>query len=156
MRYVSAILLFILYGCSAQYHEKKFYKKGGTFDCVPDSVLVINTVVDSSGNILTTDTVTRTEWKSQVTYVPKYVYRYKYKTEKLHAEVTNDSINEENKTERTKARNENKTERTTVRQENHTERVENRCKWWIWLLIGFGIGIASRYIWKIIKIYLKL
>lgn len=93
------------------------------------------------------------------------------KQHKQDAGVNKQDVKEDGKTQRTQAKEEGKTERTQAKQEGKTERVEAKqdgytartqtrqeektkrgCKWWLWLMIGFGLAkIPFRNLLKLIK-----
>lgn len=71
------ILSLILSACSYQFHEKKFYQKGGTFNCIADTITITDTIIDSVGNVVvvTRDSIIT---KPVINHVPRYVYKYRY------------------------------------------------------------------------------
>ena len=135
-RFILISLLFI-YGCSAQYHENKFYKKGGTFKCEPVTDTFYDTIINDVGDtlIIRSDT---TIFKPVISYVPKYVYKYLYKTiksvEKQETKQTNIKANANVKNNKQSER----TKRAVTRNENRLKRL---FPWIGWLIALFMLLI---------------
>ncbi len=137
------IIALFLFSCrTAEYHEKKFYQKGGTFICKNDTISVHDTIIDSLGNeiIIVRDSIIS---KPVISYVPKYVYRYKYLERKAELKAETKQIKAAVKINRTNKKAQTK----QVKQVEKTK----RWSWWIW----FVIGIISKTIWDAIYPILK-
>lgn len=137
--YWSIILLlmfFCLISCkSPQWHLNQFKKKGGKINCISDTIQVLDTLVINGDTIY--------HWrpkivvKDSIHYLTKYELKYKYKTDK-----SNNKLEEKKAKEETKQnRSDNSVEKVKERQENKTERA--KLIWWIWLIIGWLLGIIT-------------
>ena len=152
LRYFIAVLsaLYILSGCNTPNHliksiqrkENKLALKGVT---VPKDTIystdTLITILTSNDTTYITKEITHT-LKPEVVYKTRwetrYETKYKYKTVKVENKAMIDSLRQELK---------NTKENTKVK------RIENRkSKWWLWLLIGFGLGILSRFLLSFAKI----
>ena len=145
------VLLFVLYGCSAQYHLNKAIKKGykceqtgdtiriTTLDSIPviiNDTIVWEKIINTKDTIIKYNTVyvpktrldKRIEYKIQVKtlYKDRVVYKYKYRAEGKKAE-----------TEVKKAKLEVK---------------KNQPKsnfFWLGVLVGILLSIIISLLWKI-------
>ena len=136
------LILIALCGCSQQFHEKKFYQKGGTFKCEQETITLTDTIFkDGKIQIVKRDSIVS---KPVIEYVPKYVYRYKYLTQKLESKesIKKEKINAKNDVKINKQ--DSKTKRTNIRQ---TEK-SKRSKWYVWLLTGIAIGFVLSFLIK--------
>ena len=146
---LTALLLFN--GCStqrlierAQKLNTKIVKKGG--------VLKIDTITKI-------DTLTTIEFRNDTVFHTSYInthttsegeFRYvtradKRKEFRLEKRIQSDS----SKLVRLQTRLDAKNERVVVRNNTKVERINNRSKWWLWLLIGGVLGfIIDRKLFK--------
>mgnify|MGYP001487086250 CR=1 FL=1 len=149
--YLLIIGLIFLFSCrTAEYHEKKFYQKGGTFICKNDTISIHDTVIDSLGNevIIVRDSIVSVP---VISYVPKYVYRYKYLERKSELKAQTKHAKSTNKKEVKINRTNKKAQTKQVKQVEKTK----RWSWWTWLIIGFIIGISWKAVYQIVKRYVK-
>lgn len=147
------IALYVLSSCGAQYHiqraekhREKALSKGAVF--TPDTIRIDGDTTCISyfknDTLFVEKEIVKTVYlDGEIRYVTKVDKRREYKLirqgNRLNA-----------KQERIQTRQENKTERTKVRQEN------KRSLWWLFLLIGFVIGILFPLIKKIVLKYISL
>lgn len=130
--YKLIFILLILTSCSYQFHEKKFYQKGGTFKCEQDVITKTDTIwKDGKMIIVTKDSIVS---KPIIEYVPKYVYRYRYLTAKSESKASIKKAKVHAKKDTKIAKQKEKSYRTQTRK-------ENKNKWWYWLIIGMPVGI---------------
>ncbi len=155
LRYLACALttLLLLNGCSTPEQLKKRHTK-------------LKNKMDKKGVFIpkdtlhTTDTLTITEIIGDTVYItkeithtlePEVVYKtlrevkyetkYKYKTVKVENKAMVDSL-------RLELRNERK-------QQKQTNRPKRR-NWWIWLLVGLGLGVFHKELWQIFRSKLKI
>jgi hypothetical protein len=160
-------LLFALYciiSCSAEHHLAKMAKhrekalnKGATIkdnvDTVWNSDTLITTITKND-TVWITKTVTNTV---TVTSEPIYVTKFDRKREyRLHELL----VKETEKTERLQSRLHKRLSQTEIKQEakitKAVSRHENRTKWWVWLLIGIGIGVVLKYLFTLVRAFTAL
>lgn len=144
-------LLVVLSSCGAQYHiqraethREKALSKGAIFtnDTIRiDGDTTIVTYFKNDTLFLEREVVKTVFVEGEIRYITRVDKRREYKIIRQRNRL-------EAKQERIATRQENKTERTKVRQEN------KRSLWWLFLLIGFVIGILFPLIKKLVLKYL--
>lgn len=160
------ILPFILIGCkSPQQLIDKAVKKQPDILSQFDTVIQVpkiyyDTIYHSDTFeiiriIRMTDTIIKVQQlapKSKYDYkAERDVLRHELKMAKIEAQKYKDSL--------TEARKMAKIEGKTNRVESRTDRVEsrtNRSRWWIWLLIGVGIGLIIHFFFRLAKIFMNI
>ena len=123
------ILSLILSACSYQFHEKKFYQKGGTFNCIADTITITDTIIDSVGNVVvvTRDSIIA---KPVINYVPRYVYKYRYLQLK-------DSTRADTKIKQAGIKANSKVDRAKVKADGEVARKQAKqgiSQWWLLLI----------------------
>lgn len=123
------ILSLILSACSYQFHEKRFYQKGGTFNCIADTITITDTIIDSVGNVVvvTRDSIIA---KPVINYVPRYVYKYKYLQSK-------DSTRADTKIKQAEIKANSKVDRAKVKADGEVARKQAKqgiSQWWLLLI----------------------
>jgi len=123
------ILSLILSACSYQFHEKKFYQKGGTFNCIADTITVTDTIIDSVGNVVvvTRDSIIA---KPVINYVPRYVYKYRY----LQAK---DSTRADTKIKQSEIKANSKVNKAKVKSDGKIAKKQAKrgiSQWWLLLI----------------------
>jgi len=123
-------------------HKAKIIAKG---ELIPkDTIIVTNTdtiteTITKNDTTFVTRTITNTITSEPVIEVKtkwqtRYETKYKYKTVKVENKAMLDSLNRVIKIER---------------QETKRVKHESRkSKWWLWLLIGISLGLATPFILK--------
>ena len=151
-----ALILSALYSCSVQHHHKqikkhsqKLFKKGVILP--KDTVTITNsdtitTIVTKNDTTYITNTVTKTVQLEPIVEVKtrwqvKTETKYKYKTVKVENKAMLDSLNKVIKLER---------------QTTKQVRAENRSRWWLWLLIGFGLAYVLKFIINLRSVFKNL
>lgn len=146
-------LIMLIASCSTQkrmaYHEKGFYKNGGTFKCEPVKETVYDTIIKDGDTLyVPKDSIV---YKPSIKYVPRYVYKYLYKTIKVQEKEQTKRNRDDNKAETKQVISNNKkdtkinrqNQRAETKQHKQTEKTK-RSKWWVFLLIGIGIGLVLK------------
>lgn len=146
-----SVVLLSLYSCrTAEYHEKKFYQKGGTFVCKNDTITSNDTIIDSNGReiIITRDSVIT---KPVISYVPRYIYKFKYLERKAELKAETKQAKSSDKKAVKINRQNKKAQTKQVKQIEKTK----RWRWWVLIIIGFVIGVSFKSIYLIVKRYVK-
>ena len=132
--------IFLMLGsCSKHYHERKFYQKGGVFNCVPEIIQRTDTIMGSDGKdslIYCYDTI----YKPQIEYVPKWKVRFDNKRfdDSLDhiASMYQDSLTNARKSQKI---------------DNHGKKIESKQttgnklkRLFTWLIVGVIIGFIIR------------
>lgn len=137
-------LVIFIARCSPEYHKNKFYEKGGKFECNIDTLKVpVIKYVNGEPIVEYKDSIVVT---TEVEYKTKWQYRFDNKRFKDSLSVVkrmySDSLRyafksqkSNNKKEAKVSKHENKTKRTEIRR-------ESRSRWFLWLVIGFFIGVV--------------
>lgn len=138
----------LIFSCSAKYHEKKFFQKGGTFHCQPNDTLIVQDTILEIDSILGP---VITIYKTETIYIDREVKRpetaaekrqdrkriedslkYELKVLKLRLKASNDSLVQIRKMNKQLQ----KTARVENRQKEKTKRVDERNASWIpWLIV---------------------
>ncbi len=146
--------LLILSSCNAKWHEKKFYQKGGKFECEPRIISRIDTLVTKEGDTIF-NTVYKTIYEPKVEYKTKWQYRFdnkRFKDSLDHVKkMYSDSLKYAFKSKKSQdkkdvklSKHENKTKRTEIRKESKS--------WWIfWITSGLVLGFIINIAFKRIK-----
>jgi hypothetical protein len=120
-------MLYVLYGCSANYHFTKFLKKGGTIDTT-DHIVTVNKMVKVNGK----DSIIFFEMplKCPEVQIPptRQEIRYKYR-------IKRDSIETIRYVTKWKTKEVVKTAKT-----------ENKSNWWVWFIVGFIASFLLRQV----------
>jgi len=141
MKYLLIILLFA--SCSSSWHVKKAVKKGWT----PQKEVVeverlelIHTRDSITHEIIRVDTLRLKE--TRTIYQDRPLLRYE--TRLIRDTIR---IKEKADTRQIEAylRHEYKKAIDSIKAE------KKRCKWWLWLLIGLGLGIFRKNIWQLVR-----
>lgn len=143
--YKYAILLFVLFSCSANYHLSKAVKKGAELEQISVPVYLYDTITDTVENKIFIRTrikdtiyvdktlvkyVPETKWKTRIEY--KYDYKRFKDSLKYYNRQYRDSLNAAVK---------------TTKIENRTKRKkDNRLNRFIWWLMLFFVLILIVYI----------
>jgi len=126
------LMISILYGCSANYHFGKFLKKGGTIDTT-ERIVSVEKVIKVNGK----DSIILVEMPlncPEVQIPPtRQEIRFKYK-------IKRDSIETIRYVTKWK-----------TKEVVKVAKVQNKSKWWFWLLVGFGITQGLRLAWILIQ-----
>lgn len=125
----SIVLVCLISACSYQFHEKKFYQKGGTFTCDTDTITITDTIIDSVGNVVvvTRDSIIA---KPVINYVPKYVYKYRYLQSK-------DSTKASTKIKKAEIKANSKVDKAKVKADGKVARKQAKqgiSQWWLLLI----------------------
>jgi hypothetical protein len=141
MKYLLIILLFA--SCSPTWHVKKAVKKGWTpkkETIEVERLELIHTRDSITNEIIRVDTIRLKE--TRTIYQDRPLLRYE--TRLIRDTVR---IREKADTRQIEAHL-----RHEYRKAIDTIKIENkRSKWWLWLLIGLGLGIFRKQIWQIIR-----
>lgn len=132
---LSIILLFGMSGCSAKFHEAKFYKKGGQFSCDIDTLKIIDSIiVDGATKYIVRDSlVVKTDTK----VVTRWQTKFKYKEVKAVEKTKQNDSDNNVKHNRIDSRQEVKTIKVTT----------NYYPWWKKVILFVsGIGITAIYL----------
>jgi hypothetical protein len=147
-------ILLVLCSCNAKWHEKKFYQKGGKFECEPKIISRIDTLITKEGDTVF-NTVYKTIYEPKVEYKTKWQYRFdnkRFKDSLDHLKRTySDSLKYAFKSKKSEdkkvaniSKHENKTKRTEIRKESKT--------WWVfWIITGSVLTLVANQIFKKIK-----
>jgi hypothetical protein len=143
MKHLILLITFILAGCSPTWHVKKAVKKGWTpqKEVVEVERLELIHVTDSITNeIIRVDTLRLKE--TRTIYQDRPLLRYETR-------LIRDTIRIKEKTDtrqiESHLKHEHKKAIDTIKAE------KKRSKWWVWLLIGLGLGIFRKQVWQIIR-----
>jgi hypothetical protein len=121
------VMIYVLYGCSANYHFTKFLKKGGTIDTT-DHIVKVNKMVKVNGK----DSIILVEMplKCPEVQIPptRQEIRYKYK-------IQRDSIETIRYVTKWKTKEVIKVAKT-----------ENKSNWWVWFIVGFIASFLVRQV----------
>jgi len=125
-------MLYLLYGCSANYHFTKFLNKGGKIDTISKVVTVEKTIkVNGKDSIIFVEMPLNCP---EVQIPPtRTEIRYKYRLKR-------DSIETIRYVTKWKTKEVVKVAKT-----------ENKSNWLTWLLVGFGIAQGLRLAWILIQ-----
>jgi hypothetical protein len=120
-------MLYVLYGCSANYHFGKFLKKGGTIDTT-DHIVEVNKMVKVNGK----DSIIFVQMplKCPEVQIPptRQEIRYKYK-------IKRDSIETVRYVTKWKTKEVIKVAKT-----------EKKSNWWVWFIVGFIASFLVRQV----------
>jgi hypothetical protein len=125
-------MLYVLYGCSANYHFTKFLNKGGKIDTTERIVSVEKTIkINGKDSIIFVEM----PLKCPEVQIPptRTEIRYKYRLKR-------DSIETIRFVTKWKTKEVIKVAKT-----------ENKSNWLTWLLVGFGIAQGLRLAWILIQ-----
>jgi hypothetical protein len=141
MKYLILILLFA--SCSPTWHVKKAVKKGWTPEketIEVERLELIHTRDSITNEIIRVDTIRLKE--TRTIYQDRPLMRYE--TRLIRDTVR---IREKADIKQIEAylRHEYKKAIDTIKAEN------KRSKWWVWLLIGLGLGIFRKNIWQLVR-----
>jgi hypothetical protein len=118
-------MLYVLYGCSANYHFGKFLKKGGTIDTT-DHIVTVNKMVKVNGK----DSIIFVQMplKCPDVQIPptRQEIRYKYK-------IQRDSIETIRYVTKWK-----------TKEVIKVAKIENKSNWWVWFIVGFIASFLVR------------
>jgi hypothetical protein len=118
-------MLYVLYGCSANYHFTKFLKKGGTIDTT-DHIVEVNKMVKINGK----DSIifVKMPLKCPEVQIPptRQEIRYKYK-------IQRDSIETVRYVTKWK-----------TKEVVKVAKIENKSNWWVWFIVGFIASFLVR------------
>jgi hypothetical protein len=117
--------IWLLYGCSANYHFRKFIQKGGKIDTTERIVNVEKTIrVNGKDSLI-------------VLKVPSICPEVKIPQTRLERRI-------EYRLKRDTMRLVKFQTKWKVKEVVKTKRIENKSKWWFWLLVGFAIAQGLR------------
>jgi hypothetical protein len=120
-------MMYVLYGCSANYHFTKFLKKGGTIDTT-DHIVTVNKMVKVNGK----DSIILVQMplKCPDVQIPatRQEIRYKYR-------IKRDSIETIRYVTKWKTKKVIKVAKT-----------ENKSNWWVWFIVGFIASFLVRQV----------
>jgi hypothetical protein len=120
-------MLYVLYGCSANYHFGKFLKKGGTIDTT-DHIVTVNKMVKVNGK----DSIIFVQMplKCPEVQIPptRQEIRYKYR-------IKRDSIETIRYVTKWKTKEVIKVAKT-----------ENKSNWYVWFIVGFIASFLVRQV----------
>ena len=125
-------MLYVLYGCSANYHFTKFLNKGGKIDTTSRIVTATKTIkVNGKDSII----FVQMPFNCPEVQIPptRQEIRYKYR-------IQRDSIETVRYVTKWKTKEVVKVSKT-----------ENKSNWLTWLLVGFGIAQGLRLAWILIQ-----
>ena len=124
-------MIYVLYGCSANYHFTKFLKKGGTIDTT-DHIVEFNKMVKVNGK----DSIIFIEMplKCPDVQIPptRQEIRYKYR-------IKRDSIETIRYVTKWK-----------TKEVVKVAKIENKSNWWVWFIVGFIASFLVRQVGIII------
>jgi hypothetical protein len=125
-------MLYVLYGCSANYHFTKFLNKGGKIDTISKVVTVEKTIkVNGKDSIIFVEMPLNCP---EVQIPPtRQEIRYKYKLKR-------DSIETVRYVTKWK-----------TKEVVKVAKVQNKSNWLTWLLVGFGVAQGLRLVWILIQ-----
>ena len=136
----SILTLIVATSCSPEYHLGKFKKKGGKIECKGDTITIEKVIKGKDG-------------KDSLIYVPvtEYVPQIEYKT-KWQVRFDNrrfeDSMKYVRRMYKDSVRTIVKVEKVKGKTEIKVQRAKSR--WWLWLIIGFGLAHVIRWAWTFI------
>ena len=129
---VSLLMGFLFTRCSADYHFTKFIQKGGKIDTTSRIVTATKTIkINGKDSII----LVEMPLKCPEVQIPpsrlerRIEYRLKRDTMRLIKFQT----------------------KWRVKEVVKIAKVENKSKWWVWLLVGFGIAQGLRLTWILIQ-----
>ena len=120
-------MMYVLYGCSANYHFTKFMKKGGTIETKTDTIQVEKTIkINGKDSII----FVKMPLKCPEVQIPptRQEIRYKYK-------IQRDSIETIRYVTKWKTKEVIKVAKT-----------ENKSNWWVWFIVGFIASFLIRQV----------
>jgi hypothetical protein len=126
------VMLYFLYGCSANYHFTKFLNKGGKIDTTERVVTVEKTIkVNGKDSII----FVQMPLNCPEVQIPptRQEIRYKYRLKR-------DSIETVRYVTKWK-----------TKEVIKVAKVQNKSNWLTWLLVGFGIAQGLRLAWILIQ-----
>jgi hypothetical protein len=129
---VSLLMGFLMTRCSANYHFTKFIQKGGKIDTTERIVNVEKTIrVNGKDSliVLKVPSVCPEVKMPPSRFERRIEYRLKRDTMRLIKFQT----------------------KWRVKEVVKIAKVENKSKWWVWLLVGFGIAQGLRLTWIVIQ-----
>jgi hypothetical protein len=125
-------MMYVLYGCSANYHFTKFLKKGGKIDTT-EHIVEVNKMIKINGK----DSIIFVQMPlncPEVQIPPtRTETRYKYRLKR-------DSIETVRYVTKWK-----------TKEVIKVAKVQNKSNWLTWLLVGFGIAQGLRLAWILIQ-----
>lgn len=142
----SLLTMLVFASCSPTHHLNKFYKKGGKIQCDTTTVTVEKIVKGKDG-------------KDSLIYVPisEYVPQIEYKT-KWQTRFDNrrfeDSMKYVRRMYKDSVRTVVKVEKVKGKTEVKVQRAKSR--WWLFLIIGFGLAHVIRWAWTLIAAFRNL
>jgi hypothetical protein len=141
MKYLLIILLFA--SCSPTWHVKKAVKKGWTPEketIEVERLELIHTRDSITNEIIRVDTIRTKE--TRTIYQDRPLLRYETR-------LIRDTIRIKEKADtrqiEARLRHEYKKAIDTIKAEKKAS------KWWLWLLIGLGLGIFRKQIWQLVR-----
>jgi len=143
--------LVILSACSAPWHLQKAIKKQpDIIQMIPDTVTTwVNfrdTIWTERGYIVR-DTLIEVKTVTNTVYIhPKSRFDYKAERDSLRHVLKMEK--QATKQARIQARQDIKKAKEYERTKRTEIRVENRSNWWVWLLVGFVVGMLIRFLWN--------
>lgn len=154
-RLISVYLLVLLSGCSVKHYEKKFYQKGGKFECEPRIISRVDTLITASGDTIF-NTVYKTVYEPKIEYRTKWQVRFDNKRFKDSLDfiklMYKDSLKYTFKSQKSADKKEIKKSKYTEHTNRVKTRKENKNDWWYWLILGMPLGVL---IYKGLGILLK-
>ena len=124
-------MLYVLYGCSANYHFGKFLKKGGTIDTTERIVSVEKVIkVNGKDSIIFVDVPLNCP-EVQIPLTRQEI-RYKYR-------IKRDSIETIRYVTKWK-----------TKEVVKVAKAENKSNWWVWFIVGFIASFLVRQVGIII------
>jgi hypothetical protein len=133
------LITFILAGCSPSWHVKKAVKKGWTPEketIEVERLELIYTRDSITNEIIRVDTIRLKE--TRTIYQDRPLLRYETR-------LIRDTVRIVTRAETAQKKSEDKKAIKTIKAE------KKRCKWWVWLLIGFGAGVFRKNIWQLVR-----
>ena len=118
-------MMYVLYGCSANYHFTKFMNKGGTIETKTDTIQVQKTIkINGKDSII----FVQMPLKCPKVQIPptRQEIRYKYR-------IKRDSIETIRYVTKWKTKEVVKVAKT-----------ENKSNWWVWFIVGFIASFLVR------------
>jgi len=120
-------MMYVLYGCSANYHFTKFMNKGGTIETKTDTIQVQKTIkINGKDSII----FVQMPLKCPEVQIPptRQEIRYKYR-------IKRDSIETIRYVTKWKTKEVIKVAKT-----------ENKSNWWVWFIVGFIASFLVRQV----------
>ena len=124
-------MLYVLYGCSANYHFTKFLKKGGTIDTTERIVSVEKTIRINGKDSIITVLMPLNCPEVQIPLTRQEI-RYKYR-------IQRDSIETVRYVTKWK-----------TKEVVKLAKIENKSNWWVWFIVGFIASFLVRQLGIII------